>query len=603
MVKNQLKAVLKKNTQTKNGFPFWTTPDNKTLQIYMENVKIPNYDITLHKWKFVMLHNKMKIVLEAPAPEPVTPPHLVTWMSDGKPDNSFSIKETDKNAYSIYSTETPEYVKISDKESTPYNKTYILLKKSNKMNEGFPVWTDADDKLKIVLEKEEMSGLNKWKFKDQNNMTHFESSSFSDPVTSPHLVLWSRIYIEQFVPDSKKDVKSEELTMGPTYLHLRNVMTNDIWMVLKKQPTLKNGASQWMSPDNKFAQIYFDVMNGTKGSVMSWIMKISLYNVTEGGIAAITPTKYPHQSVWQTFDKETKDWIQDDRNKVEESNQEEYNKIESEFLKYTTNTEQIPNPQPGGFVPSIMKKMLMGKKLIFGPTSLSPHMAIGSVLTDMGVIGGVGQLGSNTLNEVGGMGEGVFDGVGETAGGLFTVVGAGTSGALSGVGLGSFGKGADIAIDGLGEGVKGFLSNMGAGVGTFSEGLSDGTQHYTGSLESFFKGDISGTFGGISKGTGDIIGNTGGAIFATADGVLDAGNDVVKGAFDGVSETAGGIFKKASDFTGVSVIDDAGKGIQTFLGGTRDVFSGTTDLAGDVFKSVGGGVQDIGSSIGDWLGK
>ena len=141
------------------------------------------------------------------------------------------------------------------------------------------------------------------------------------------------------------------------------------------------------------------------------------------------------------------------------------------------------------------------KSLIFGKKSLFPRMAIGAVLSESGIIGGVGGMGSDVFKEVGGIGSDVLDGFSQTTGELFSLPEKG----LLMLGLETPVIGIGSHITAVGTGVNSVSQGVASGLSELTDGLGDGSTHFTNSVDNFFSGDISSSFGSLAAGSNSIV--------------------------------------------------------------------------------------------------
>ena len=71
------------------------------MKISMKSTEIPEYNLKLNKWVFVINHNKMLLIFESPAHPPFLPhlPFTHIWRYNGKPITVFRIERSEEKEY------------------------------------------------------------------------------------------------------------------------------------------------------------------------------------------------------------------------------------------------------------------------------------------------------------------------------------------------------------------------------------------------------------------------------------------------------------------------------------------------------------------------
>ena len=76
------------------------------MEIYMESIELPGYDIKVNKWIFGINHNQMIVYYKAPVPDPSPQLHLVTnWKGldltskTWVPSADFNFEQSDAMEY------------------------------------------------------------------------------------------------------------------------------------------------------------------------------------------------------------------------------------------------------------------------------------------------------------------------------------------------------------------------------------------------------------------------------------------------------------------------------------------------------------------------
>jgi len=590
---SRLLTILKKSNMLKNGYPEWTTPD-KTITIYMSSIKIPGYYIKMNKW---IISENYSIRAYAPVPHPILPPHL---LSNWGPSATFRLEQLEEKKFLEM---FPESKRPTNKAITSHpeflsikmGQTSAVLKKSTVNSNGYPIWKTPDNKtMQIYVMSNKLLGyntkLNKLIFKAD----FLFQAHVPDPIPSPQSVTnWKSFELNTWVPTAELRVEQSnemeyqntykadhskvkslpvqpaDLIAGPAFLQFKNMQNGKIVTIMKKSDTLKNEAS------------IFDM---TRDKIPVWKLMMNTTKDVDYLLAHVTGTnRYPHTVQWRSWVKPEEKWMENILFSVEELNEEKYNELMNSRLRAAEQQEQKHELQQGVLFEN-------AKSLIFGKTSLFPQMAVGAVLSESGIIGGVGGMGSAVLKEVGGIGSNTLDGLGQSTGELFSLPEKGIDTALSMLGLETPGIRIDSHITAVGTGVNSVSQGVASGLSELTDGLVDGSTHFTNSLDNFFSGDISSSIGDLAAGSNSIVGAGLGGIISVGDGIID-------GFENTADDMLGGIGLDSSDF-GIDIgMDFLGAGVHSVGQGLENGVSKIIQGFGDGSKNIVGGLEDGSQKI------
>eukprot|EP00092_Neocalanus_flemingeri_P107088 GFUD01137429.1.p1 GENE.GFUD01137429.1~~GFUD01137429.1.p1 ORF type:complete len:690 (-),score=126.84 GFUD01137429.1:168-2216(-) len=111
--------------------------------------------------------------------------------------------------------------------------------------------------------------------------------------------------------------------LGPDYLRVKEVSTNNLIAVLMKGDNSQNGAALWQTPDNKSAIIQLTSVKVMRMTINSWEMILNIKQVKFSFLGGpINQTMvFPHDITWYFEDTEQKIL------RVEQSDEKEYNAL------------------------------------------------------------------------------------------------------------------------------------------------------------------------------------------------------------------------------------------------------------------------------------